>query len=35
LPFGSDHHVRLSYATSMKSIEEGLKRIKTTVAKLQ
>lgn len=29
--FGSDVHVRLSYATSMKNIEEGIKRIKEYV----
>jgi len=28
LPFGSDDHVRLSYATSMKNIEKGLDRIR-------
>jgi len=32
--FGNDHHIRLSYATSMKNIEEGVKRIKNAVAKL-
>ncbi len=32
--FGSDNHIRLSYATSLKNIEEGLKRIKTAIAKL-
>jgi len=32
--FGSDDHIRLSYATSMKNIEEGLKRVKAAVAKL-
>jgi len=26
--FGNDSHIRLSYATSMKNIEEGIKRIK-------
>lgn len=31
LPFGSDDHIRLSYATSMKNIEKGLKRIKTSL----
>jgi len=28
MPFGSDNHIRLSYATSMKNIEKGLERIK-------
>jgi len=32
--FGSDAHIRLSYATSMKNIEEGLKRIKNAIARL-
>jgi aspartate aminotransferase len=32
--FGSDNHIRLSYATSLKNIEEGLKRIKNAIAKL-
>lgn len=32
--FGSDDHIRLSYATSLKNIEEGIKRIKNAVAKL-
>jgi aspartate aminotransferase len=32
--FGSDNHIRLSYATSLKNIEEGLKRIKKAIAKL-
>jgi len=32
--FGSDNHVRLSYATSMKNIEEGLKRIHSAVNRL-
>ncbi len=27
-PFGSDEHIRLSFATSMENIEEGLKRIR-------
>ncbi|MFB3924953.1 MAG: pyridoxal phosphate-dependent aminotransferase [Syntrophales bacterium] len=34
VPFGSDHHVRLSYATSMKNIEEGIQRIKAAVGRL-
>jgi len=33
--FGSDNHIRLSYATSMKNIEEGIKRIKDAVSKLE
>jgi len=32
--FGSDDHIRLSYATSLKNIEEGVRRIKDAVAKL-
>lgn len=32
--FGSDQYIRLSYATSMKNIEEGLRRIKDAVLKL-
>jgi aspartate aminotransferase len=32
--FGSDDHIRLSYATSLKNIEEGIKRIKNAVSKL-
>jgi aspartate aminotransferase len=32
--FGSDDHIRLSYATSLKNIEEGVKRIKNALAKL-
>jgi len=32
--FGSDNHICLSYATSLKNIEEGVKRIKNTIAKL-
>lgn len=32
--FGSDDHIRLSYATSLKNIEEGIKRIKNAVNKL-
>lgn len=32
--FGNDNHIRLSYATSLKNIEEGLKRIKIAIAKL-
>ena len=33
--FGSDNHIRLSYATSLKNIEEGIKRIKNAVSKLE
>jgi aspartate aminotransferase len=33
--FGSDDHIRLSYATSLKNIEEGVKRIKDAVSKLE
>ena len=33
--FGSDSHIRLSYATSMKNIEEGIKRIKEAISKLE
>ena len=32
--FGSVDHIRLSYATSLKNIEEGIKRIKNAIAKL-
>jgi aspartate aminotransferase len=32
--FGSDNHIRLSYATSLKNIEEGVKRIKEAVSRL-
>jgi aspartate aminotransferase len=32
--FGCDHYIRLSYATSMKNIEEGLQRIRDAVIKL-
>jgi len=32
--FGNDNHIRLSYATSLKNIEEGLKRIKIAISKL-
>lgn len=32
--FGSDDHIRLSYATSLANIEEGMKRIKNAVHKL-
>lgn len=32
--FGNDSHIRLSYATSLKNIEEGMKRIKSAISKL-
>ena len=32
--FGDDNHIRLSYATSLKNIEEGLKRISSAVKRL-
>jgi len=32
--FGNDSHIRLSYATSMRNIEEGMKRIKTAFSQL-
>ncbi|MGO9136772.1 MAG: pyridoxal phosphate-dependent aminotransferase [Syntrophales bacterium] len=32
--FGNDNHIRLSYATSLKNIEEGLKRISSAVKRL-
>ncbi|MDD5223362.1 MAG: pyridoxal phosphate-dependent aminotransferase [bacterium] len=32
--FGSDQHIRLSYATSMKLIEEGMNRIEAALKKL-
>jgi len=32
--FGDDRYIRLSYATSMKNIEEGMKRIRSAVARL-
>ncbi len=32
--FGQDNYMRLSYATSMKNIEEGVKRIKAAVGRL-
>ncbi len=32
--FGHDNHIRLSYATSLKNIEEGLERIKNAVMNL-
>ncbi|MBN2254511.1 MAG: aminotransferase class I/II-fold pyridoxal phosphate-dependent enzyme, partial [Deltaproteobacteria bacterium] len=33
--FGSDEHVRLSYATSMEQIRKGIERIRTAVGKLE
>jgi aspartate aminotransferase len=33
--FGSDDHIRLSYATSLENIKEGMKRIKDTIFKLE
>lgn len=33
-PFGSPHHIRLSYATSMEAIERGTDRIATAFGKL-
>ena len=33
--FGCDGHIRLSYATSMENIKEGLKRIEDAVKKLE
>lgn len=32
--FGNDRYIRLSYATSMKNIDEGMKRIRSAVARL-
>ena len=32
--FGTDPHVRISYATSMEQIDEGLRRLKEFFAKL-
>ncbi len=34
IDFGHDNHIRLSYATSLDKIEEGLKRMKIAVMKL-
>ena len=34
IEFGSDNHIRISYATSMKDIIEGTKRIKESLEKL-
>ncbi len=33
-PFGSGHHIRLSYATSMEAIEQGLNRIEQAFGQL-
>lgn len=33
--FGNDQHIRLSYATSMKNIEEGMQRIHSAVSELK
>jgi len=33
--FGSDDHIRLSYATSLENIKEGIKRIKNAIYKLK
>jgi len=32
--FGNDRYIRLSYATSMRNIEEGMKRIRSAVSRL-
>ena len=32
--FGSDRHVRISYATGMKNIEEGMNRIENVLKKI-
>lgn len=32
--FGDDNHIRLSYATPLEAIEEGIRRIKTAIDKL-
>jgi len=34
-PFGNDNHIRISYATSMENIKEGIKRIKKAVGNLE
>ena len=34
LDFGADHHIRLSYATSLAMIQEGLERIRRVVGLL-
>ena len=33
--FGSDDHVRISYATSMERLQEGIRRIEAAVSKLR
>ena len=33
-PFGSDIHIRLSYATAMEAIERGLTRIDAALRRL-
>jgi len=33
--FGHDEHIRLSYATSMKNIQEGVRRISEALLKLK
>ena len=33
-PFGSEHHIRLSYATGMDTITNGLRRLRTALEKL-
>lgn len=35
LPFGADGYIRLSYATSMETIQKGLKRIRDFVKGLK
>jgi len=35
IAFGSDDHIRLSYATSMKNIREGITRIENAVKNLK
>jgi len=34
-PFGNDDHIRISYATSMENIKEGIKRIKKAIDNLE
>jgi aspartate aminotransferase len=34
IEFGSDNHIRISYATSMSDIKEGMKRIKESLETL-
>jgi len=34
-PFGNDDHIRISYATSMENIKEGIKRIKNAIDNLE